>query len=116
MKNKYTIYHNPRCSKSREVLKILNKNNISPVICLYLQAELSIETINQLLKLLDQPAKEIIRTKEKIYDDLCLFNADEQTTIKAISEYPILLERPIVKYKDKAIIGRPPENVLKLIE
>ena len=115
MKNGYTIYHNPRCSKSREALKILQENNINPNICLYLEEKLSIETIHTLTKLLKVQVKDIIRIKEKIYRDLSLKDADDNQLIQNILEHPILLERPIIKYKNKAVIGRPPENVLKLI-
>lgn len=115
MKNKYTIYHNPRCSKSREALKLLNENNINPNIFFYLQNKLSVPNIVLILKLLEKNVNEIIRTKEKKYKELSLKDADDQTKIRAISENPILLERPIITYKNKAVIGRPPENVLKLI-
>ena len=105
------IFHNPRCSKSRETLNIIIENNIKPGITLYLENPLSEEEIRILIKKLDTTANNIIRKNEDIYKKLNLKDADEETLIKKISENPILLERPIVVKGNKAIIGRPPENV-----
>ena len=92
------IYHNPRCSKSRETLNIILEHNIKPEIHLYLNDPLSTEEIKYILKLLKISADQIIRT-----------------LIEMINKNPILLERPIVVSKSQAIIGRPPENVRQLI-
>jgi len=116
MNKKYTIYHNPKCSKSREVLKILNENKIEPEIHLYLKNKLSVEKIKIIVKLLGQEIKNITRKKEKVYKELSLENANDEELLQAISNNPALLERPIVTYKNKAIIGRPPEEVLKILE
>ena len=105
------IFHNPRCSKSRATLNIIIENNIKPSITLYLENPLSEEEIRILIKKLDTTANNIIRKNEEIYKKLNLKDADEETLIKKISENPILLERPIVVKGNKAIIGRPPENV-----
>ena len=105
------IFHNPRCSKSRETLNIIIENNIKPNITLYLENPLSVEEIRIIIKKLDTTANNIIRKNEDIYRKLNLKDADEETLIKKISENPILLERPIVVEGNRAIIGRPPENV-----
>ena len=105
------IFHNPRCSKSRETLNIIKENNIKHNINLYLENPLSVEEIRIIIKKLDTTANNIIRKNEDIYKKLNLKDADEETLIKKISENPILLERPIVVKGNKAIIGRPPENV-----
>ena len=105
------IFHNPRCSKSRATLNIIIENNIKPIITLYLENPLSEEEIRIIIKKLDTTANNIIRKNEDIYKKLNLKDADEETLIKKISENPILLERPIVVKGNKAIIGRPPENV-----
>ena len=109
------IYHNPRCSKSRETLKIILDNDIKPDIHLYLENPLSIGEIKYILKLLDTSPENIIRRNEDIYKTLDLKNANKDMLIKMIHENPILLERPIVISKNKAILGRPPENVKQLI-
>ena len=109
------IYHNPRCSKSRETLKIILDHNIEPEIHLYLENPLSIEEIRNILGLLNKSADKIIRKNEEIYKELDLKNASLEILIKNMSKHPILLERPIVVSKNQAIIGRPPENVKDLI-
>ena len=109
------IYHNPRCSKSRETLNIILENDIKPVIHLYLDNPLSIEEIKYILKLLNTSPDKIIRKNEEVYKRLNLKDANEITLIKMMHENPILLERPIVVLKNQAIIGRPPENVRQLI-
>lgn len=115
MKNTLTIYHNPRCSKSRQTLEIILEKKINPKIHLYLENALSKDEIILLLKQLKKSPKEIIRNKEEIYKKLSLRDASDTQIINAISKNPILLERPIVSNGKKAIIGRPPENVLSLL-
>ena len=109
------IYHNPRCSKSRETLNIILENDIKPDVHLYLENPLSIEEIKYILKLLDTSPENIIRKNEDLYKTLNLKNANKEMLIKMIHENPILLERPIVISKNQAILGRPPENVKQLI-
>jgi len=109
------IYHNPRCSKSRETLKIILDNDIKPDIHLYIENPLSIKEIKYILKLLDTSPENIVRRNEDIYKTLDLKNANKDMLIKMIHENPILLERPIVISKNQAILGRPPENVKQLI-
>ena len=109
------ILHNPRCSKSRTTLNIILENNIQPTIRLYLDDPLSIEEIKDLLIKLNTTADKIVRKNEEIYKKLNLKNSDQDLLIEKISKNPILLERPIVVKGKKAIIGRPPENVMKLL-
>tara|TARA_B100001559_G_scaffold8217_1_gene7345 strand:+ start:706 stop:1041 length:336 start_codon:yes stop_codon:yes gene_type:complete len=109
------ILHNPRCSKSRTTLNIILENNIQPTIRLYLDDPLSIGEIKDLLIKLNTTADKIVRTNEEIYKKLNLKNSDQDLLIEKISKNPILLERPIVVKGKKAIIGRPPENVMKLL-
>jgi len=115
MNNTLTIYHNPRCSKSRQTLNLILEKKINPKVHLYLENILSESQIKNLLKQLGKNAREIIRNKEEIYKKLSLKEASDNEIIKAISKNPILLERPIVTNGKQAIIGRPPENVLKLL-
>ena len=108
------IFHNPRCSKSRATLNIIKENNIQPTIRLYLDDPLSIDEIKSLLIKLNTTADKIVRKNEEIYKKLNLEDANEYLLIENISKNPILLERPIVVKGELAIIGRPPENVMKL--
>ena len=109
------ILHNPRCSKSRTTLNIILENNIQPTIRLYLDDPLSIGEIKDLLIKLDTTADQIVRKNEEVYKKLNLKDSDQDLLIEKISKNPILLERPIVVKGEKAIIGRPPENVMKLL-
>ena len=109
------ILHNPRCSKSRTTLNIILENNIQPTIRLYLDDPLSIGEIKDLLIKLNTTADKIVRKNEEIYKKLNLKDSDQDLLIEKISRNPILLERPIVVKGKKAIIGRPPENVKKLL-
>lgn len=115
MNEDFLIYHNPRCSKSRETLELLKQKGISPEIKEYLTETLSFEEISSLLTKLKLDAKDIIRTKEETFKELELDLSNDEVLIEAIIAHPILLERPIVVHKDKAVMGRPPENVLKLL-
>ena len=109
------ILHNPRCSKSRATLNIILENNIQPTIRLYLDDPLSVEEIRNLLIKLDTTADQIVRKNEEVYKKLNLKDSDQDLLIENICKNPILLERPIVVKGEKAIIGRPPENVMKLL-
>ena len=112
----FIIYHNPRCSKSRQTLGILNEHNIEIKIILYLENRLSTEEITSLLRKLDLTPRDIIRKGEDEYKRLNLkdVNFTEKELISFMVENPKLIERPIVVKGDKAVIGRPPENVLSL--
>ena len=116
--NKYTIYHNQNCSKSRQTLALLQDNKIEPNIILYLDNPPTLSELAIVLKKLKLSAREIIRTSEAAYKENQLSNttlSDEQL-LNAIITTPKLLQRPIVVKGDQAIIGRPPESVLSLIK
>jgi arsenate reductase len=115
MSQKAIIYHNPRCSKSRQTLQLLEENNMEVEIVDYLNNPPSANTLKEILTLLDVSADQIIRKKEAAFKELNLKEATGAEMIKAIVKHPILLERPIVIANGKAAIGRPPENVLNII-
>ncbi|MCP4273928.1 MAG: arsenate reductase (glutaredoxin) [Gammaproteobacteria bacterium] len=112
-----TIYHNPRCSKSRQTLQILQDNNQQPEIVHYLKTPLDKQQLQQLIRLLDCSVRDIIRTSEAEYKDNNLADASlsDQQLLDAIVETPKLMQRPIVVNGTKAAIGRPPESVLNII-
>ncbi|WP_077286087.1 arsenate reductase (glutaredoxin) [Cognaticolwellia aestuarii] len=111
-----TIYHNPRCSKSRQTLALIEEQNHEVTIVEYLKNPLSINEIEQLLALLNVSPRDMMRTKEAEFKELNLANADDATLIAAMASTPKLMERPIVTDNTRAIIGRPPENVLSLLQ
>ncbi|NMR25249.1 arsenate reductase (glutaredoxin) [Pseudoalteromonas sp. NEC-BIFX-2020_015] len=112
-----TIFHNPRCSKSRETLALLEQKSIQPDIIEYLKTPLSQEQICILIKQLGfSSVRELMRTKEDIYKELNLKDElNEDTLLAAMVAHPKLIERPIVVNNDKAAIGRPPEHVLSIL-
>jgi len=110
-----TIYHNPRCSKSRQTLALIEENNQEVTIVEYLKNPLSIAEITQLLSLLKIAPRAMMRTKETEFKEQNLANADDASLIAAMAATPKLIERPIVTDNTRAIIGRPPENVLSLM-
>ena len=114
----FTIYHNPRCSKSRKTLELLKENGIDPEIVLYLEETPSGEEIAKLLKSLNMEPRELLRSSEAEYKELGLKNQDfsNEQLIQIMSENPKLIERPIVTNNSVPTIGRPPETVLKLIK
>lgn len=112
-----TIYHNPRCSKSRQTLALLEENGIAPVVRKYLDDAPSAEELKLVLSQLGISARELLRTKEAEYKENGLNDSslpDEQI-IKVMTEVPKLIERPIVIKGNQARIGRPPESVLEII-
>ena len=111
------MYHNPRCSKSRETLQILEAHDIVPEIIDYLDEPPDPQELKRIMELLGVSARELMRTTEPVYKDADLDDdsLSEDEIIEAICEYPELLQRPIVILGDKAIIGRPPSRVLDLI-
>lgn len=112
------IYHNPRCSKSRETLNLLKSNDIDPEVVLYLETPPDAQTIRQLLKMLNMgSARELMRQKEDLYKSLNLNDTSltEDLLIQAMVDNPKLIERPIVVANGKARIGRPPEDVLGIV-
>lgn len=112
-----TIYHNPRCTKSRDTLNILRDNGIEPQIIEYLKAPPSVEDIKHILELLHIAPRALMRSKEQTYSDLALDNADlsDEQLINAMADNPILIERPIVIHNGKAVISRPAETVLEIL-
>ena len=113
----YTIFHNPRCSKSRQALGLLQERGIEPEVVEYLKTPLSTQTLQNLCEKLGVNVVDMMRTKEREFKELGLGDrgVTDDELLQAMTQNPILLERPIVVCGDKAVIGRPPENVLELI-
>lgn len=112
------IYHNPRCSKSRETLALLQQQGITPEVIRYLETPPDVPTLKRLLQQLGmQSARELMRQKEEPYQQLALNRADltEEQLLQALADYPQLIERPIVVSGERARIGRPPEAVLAIL-
>lgn len=112
-----TIYHNPRCSKSRQTLALLEENGVKPEVVLYLETPPNADALRGLLSKLGITARQLLRTGEDAYKENSLSDASlsEDALIQAMVDHPKLIERPIVVKGAKAVIGRPPENVLELI-
>jgi len=111
------IYHNPRCSKSRQTLQLLKDNNIEPQIVKYLDTPPSREELEAILEMLGMEPRDLMRKKEKEYKALGLDdpNLSREQLIDAMVAHPRLIERPIVIKDGKAAIGRPPEQVLEIL-
>ena len=111
------IYHNPRCSKSRQGLALLREHGVEPEIVEYLKTPPSAEELDAILRKLGMEPRELMRRKEAEYKELGL--SDESLSrgrlIEAMVEHPRLIERPIVVSGDRAVLGRPTEKVLELI-
>ena len=112
-----TIYHNPRCSKSRQTMALLTEKGIEPEIIEYLQTPPDAATLDDLLKQLDLEPRQLMRRKEKPYTELRLDDEslDRAALIQAMIDHPILIERPIVVSGDEVRLGRPPEAVLEIL-
>ncbi len=114
--SKLTLLHNPRCSKSREAVKILEENGIDAEIVKYLETPLTKEEIKSLLDKLGIGARDLMRTKESIYKELNLKDVtDEDALIEAMAQHPKLIERPVVIKDNKAVIGRPPAKIVEFL-
>jgi arsenate reductase len=112
-----TIWHNPKCSKSRSAMVLLEENGVEAKIVKYLDTPPTKEELSILLSQLDMSARELMRTKEEIYKELGLKDVeDEEKLIEAMVANPKLIERPIVIKEGKAVIGRPIENVMELLK
>lgn len=112
-----TLYHNPRCSKSRGALELLEARGLTPTIIRYLETPPDAAQLRDLLGKLGIGARELLRTGEDEYKTLNLADtrlSDEQL-IAAMAAHPKLIERPILVVGDKAAIGRPPESVLEIL-
>ena len=115
--NRITIWHNPRCSKSRASLALLEENGVTPEQVLYLETPPSKDQITQTLSYLNAKAIDIMRTKEPTFKTLNLSkDLDELVLIEAMVNNPILIERPVVIRGDGAALGRPPETILTLLD
>ena len=112
-----TIYHNPRCSKSRQTLALLQDRGIEPEVVEYLKDTPDADTLEALLKKLDLEPRALMRRKEAPYDDLGLDDPglSRQALIAAMVAHPILIQRPIVVKGARAALGRPPEKVLEIL-
>ncbi len=115
---KARLFHNPRCSKSRQALQILNTHQIEPEIIEYLKTPPTEEEICELCKRMGISPRELVRFKEQIAKDLGLRKKDERDDrewCRLMAEHPKLIERPIFIHDDKVVLGRPPEKVLEII-
>lgn len=113
----YQIFHNPRCSKSRQTLALLEEKGISPEIVLYLENTPGVDELKTVIAKLGVSVRDIIRSGEDAYKEQNLANAElsDDDLLAAMIASPKLIQRPIVVKGDKAVVGRPPENVLELI-
>lgn len=112
-----TLYHNPRCSKSRAALELLHARGIEPGIVPYLELPPSPAQLRALLGLLGISARQLLRKGEAEYAALGLADPslDDDALIEAMSSHPALIERPILVYRGRAVIGRPPERLLDIL-
>ncbi|MDH5473370.1 MAG: arsenate reductase (glutaredoxin) [Gammaproteobacteria bacterium] len=117
MNPKITIFHNPRCSKSRQTLELLQSKGVDPAIIEYLKTPPTAEELDTILNLLNIEPRQLMRTKEAEYLENNLDNTSltRQQLIQAMIKYPKLIERPIVINNNKAALGRPPEDVLEIL-
>lgn len=115
--NEVIIYHNPRCSKSRQALALIKEKGLHLKVIEYLKTPLTLAQLQRIIRQLKCSPREIIRNNEPAYksNQLQDLNLSDTKLLQAIVDYPILLQRPIVIYKEKAVIGRPPENVLDIL-
>ncbi len=111
------IYHNPRCSKSRQTLALLEENGLQPQIIEYLETPPDHQQLDSLLRGLELEPEQLMRKGEEIYHSLDLANQDlsRNELIAAMVANPKLIERPIVVIGDQVALGRPPENVLTIL-
>ncbi|GAB4139648.1 MAG: arsenate reductase (glutaredoxin) [Planctomycetaceae bacterium] len=111
------IYHNPRCSKSRQTLELIREAGIEPEVIEYLEHPPSPAELDKILNLLDLEPRDLMRTKEAVYKELGLATKElsREEAIQLMIDHPKLIERPIVVKGDQAVVGRPPENVESLL-
>jgi len=110
-----TIWHNPRCTKSRQALALLREHGIEPKVYLYLDTPPSLSDLKKVLKTLGITAQDLARKGEDAYKDGGLKDADDAGVLKAMVAEPRLIERPIVITEKGAVIGRPTEKILEII-
>lgn len=113
-----TIYHNPRCSKSRQTLELLQQQGVAPQVVEYLKTPPNHDQLKDILAKLGLQPRQLMRTKESLYKELGLDDPslDADALIQAMVDHPKLIERPIVLVHGKAALGRPPENVLEILK
>ena len=111
------FYHNPKCSKSRKALEIIQNQNINTKVILYLKDKLTKDMLREILDFSGLSVRDIIRSNEKEYKENNLDNLKltKDEILELILKHPIMLQRPVFVFNNKAIIGRPPEDVLKII-
>ena len=110
-----TIYHNPRCSKSRETLRLIEEKGVQPNIIEYLKKPPNIAELRQILSKLGVTALAIVRKKDAANKGVELRNLTDDEILKSILQFPSILQRPIILVGKKAVLGRPPENVLTIL-
>ena len=111
----FSIYHNPRCSKSRQALSLLEEKGISPEVILYLEKTPTKEELKEILLKLGMSADQLLRKNEADYKAHIKGVSDEDELIELMLAYPKVIERPIIIKGDRAVIGRPPEALLDLL-
>ena len=110
------FYHNPRCRKSRETLEIIRNKGIEPEIVEYLKEPLTVDQLKEIVQKLGINASDLLRKGEAIYkEEFKGKELSEEEWLYAMAEYPVLMERPVVVKGEKAVLGRPPENVNELL-
>ena len=116
--SEYTIYHNPRCTKSRRTLQLLRDQEVDLEVIEYLKDPPSRTELRQIIRALGIPARELIRRKEKLFAEVGneKIRYSDSAAVDLLAEHPRLMERPIVVRKGRAVIGRPPENISLLME
>ena len=117
MISKVVIYYNPRCRKSREALQIIKDRGIEPEIRYYLEEPPTQAELSEILRKMGKKPRDIFRKSEPLYKDLGLKNKDlsDDDLLDYLIQYPILIERPIVVKGQRAVLGRPPEDIKKII-
>jgi len=117
MADKITIFHNPRCSKSRQTMELLHEKSVTPEIVEYLKTPPDYQTIDDILKMLNIEPRQLMRTGEAEYkeNDLANESLTRKQLIEAMVKFPKLIERPIVIKNGKAAIGRPPTAILEIL-
>jgi arsenate reductase len=116
MPKNVVIYHNPRCTKSRQALALLRENGVEPTIVEYLKSPPTVADVKSLIAALGIAPHELLRTKEAAYSERGLSQKSSAAAVAAaIASDPLLLERPVVVAGNKAVLGRPPERVLELL-
>ncbi len=112
----FVIYHNPRCSKSREVLALLQQHGIEPWIIEYLKTPPTKDELCDVIKKLGIKPESLLRKSEDVFkENFSGRNLSDEEWIAAMVDNPVLIERPIVIFRDQALVGRPPERVNKLL-